>query len=117
MTRNMILRLEKCNQNFKSLTDLNDHKNEHRVNSDTFKCDQCDKEFNGEWKLCAHLKNHKKYTCEQCSKTFSYLNAKVKHIQISHENQKIYCHFYNNDKTCPFDEDCVFLHEDADKCK
>ena len=78
--RNKILRCEKCDQNFESLTDLKDHKDEHRVNSDTFKCDQCDKEFDEEWKLCAHLKNHKKYSCDQCSKTFSYINAKNKHI-------------------------------------
>ena len=44
--RNKILRCEKCDQNFESLTDLKDHKDEHRVNSDTFICDPCDKEFN-----------------------------------------------------------------------
>ena len=47
----------------------------------------------------------------------SYININVKHIQISHKNQKIYCHFYNNNETCPFDEECVFLHEDADMCR
>ena len=51
--RNKILRCEKCDNFVESLTDLKDHK-EHRVNSDTFMCDQCDKEFNEEWKLCAH---------------------------------------------------------------
>ena len=87
---------------------MKDHK-EHRVNSDTFMCDQCDKEFDEEWKLCIHLKKHKKYSCDQCSKTFSYINAKNKHIQITHGNLKIYCHFYNNNTTCPFD--------DADFCR
>ena len=63
------------------------------------------------------MKKHKEYKCEQCSKTFPYLNIKNKHIQISHENLKLYCHFYNNKKICPFDEECVFLHEDADICR
>ena len=86
--RNKILR---CEQFFESLTDLKDHK-EHRVNSDTFMCDQCDKEFDKEWKLCIHLKKHKKYSCDQCSETFSYINAKNKHIQITHGNLfSIFC--------------------------
>ena len=115
--RNISLRCQKCDKSFESLTDLKDHKNEHRVNGDIFKCDQCDTEFNEECKLFAHVKSHKEYACEQCSKTFPYLNTKNKHIRIRHENIKLYCHFYNNKKTCPFDEECVFLHEDAEICR
>ena len=63
------------------------------------------------------MKNHVKFQCDQCSKTFKYLDVKNKHNQISHGNLKLYCHFYNNMKTCPFEEECVFLHEDADLCR
>ena len=38
-------------------------------------------------------------------------------MKISHESLKIYCHYFNNSKTCPFDDECVFLHEDAEICK
>ena len=40
-----------------------------------------------------------------------------KHVLIAHENVKLYCHFYNNEKTFPFDKECVFLHEDSKFCK
>ena len=36
---------------------------------------------------------------------------------ITHENAKFYCHFYNNKKTCPYDDECVFLHKDSHTCK
>ena len=33
------------------------------------------------------------------------------------ENKKLYCHFYNNKKTCPYNDECVFLHEHSRLCK
>ena len=59
----------------------------------------------------------KKYKCEACDKTFKYLEIKKKHVLIQHENTKLYCHFYNNQKTCPYEDECIFLHEDAKFCK
>ena len=115
--QNQCLRCEKCNRTFEKLTDMKKHKNEHKAKNDTFDCDQCEKKFNEEWKLCAHVKTHVNYKCDQCSKTFRYLDVMDKHTQISHGNLKLYCHFYNNMKTCPFDEECVFLHEDAELCR
>ena len=38
-------------------------------------------------------------------------------MQISHENGKFYCHFFNNRKTCPYADKCVFLHEDSKMCR
>ena len=40
-----------------------------------------------------------------------------KHIQISHGNMKIYCHFFNNEKKCPYENECIFLHDDAGFCR
>ena len=34
----------------------------------------------------------------------------------AHES-KIYCHYYNNNKECPFDDQCIFIHDDAEDCK
>ena len=29
----------------------------------------------------------------------------------------IYCHYFNNDKECPFGDLCIYEHEDSVKCK
>ena len=72
-----------------------------------FKCGTCEKEFCEEWKLKAHVKTHNNFKCEQCEKTFANLDVKKKHVLITHENVKLYCHFYNNEKTCPFADKCI----------
>jgi hypothetical protein len=56
-----------------------------------YPCSECEKEFDEEWKMCAHKKNH--------------------------EKMKIYCHFFNYKKICPYDKECIFLHEDSDVCR
>lgn len=81
------------------------------------KCDHCGKVFNEQWKMTAHLKTCKQNQCEMCDKTFKYEELKKKHMLITHENFRIYCHFYNNEKTCPYDKECVFLHEESQICK
>ena len=65
----------------------------------------------------AHIKEHSKKQCERCTKTFKYEEIKKKHMQITHENAKIFCNFFNNEKICPYDEECVFLHLDSSLCK
>ena len=30
---------------------------------------------------------------------------------------KLYCHFHNNNKVCPYDKECVYLHEESGLCK
>ena len=67
--------------------------------------------------MSAHIKKHDKHKCELCDRTFKYLDIKKKHILVSHEGVKLYCHFFNNEKTCPYDESCIFLHEDAKLCR
>ena len=64
-----------------------------------------------------HLKTHKKFQCDQCGKSFKYLELLTKHTKIDHENCKLYCHYFNNKKVCPFIEECLFLHEEAEICK
>ena len=27
---------------------------------------------------------------------------------------KIFCHYYNNDKECPYDDQCIYAHEEND---
>ena len=63
------------------------------------------------------MKTHNNYNCGQCEKSFKNVELLNKHSKITHENLKIYCHYYNNSKTCPFKEECLFLHVEAPICK
>ena len=65
----------------------------------------------------AHKKNHSTFKCNICEKTFKCQEVMEKHAKIAHEKMKIYCHFFNNKKICPYDNECIFLHEDSDVCR
>ena len=110
-------RCKNSDKSFETTTNMKKHENDKDSKTRVFKCDHCDSEFKEKWKMNAHLKQHEKHKCEQCGKTFKYQDIKKKHVLVSHENVKLYCHFYNNEKTCPFDESCIFLHEDAKICR
>ena len=107
----------KCEKNSVNVKDVS--KPQYYRNSviQTVKCDHCGKVFDEQWKMTAHLRNCKQNKCEVCDKTFKYEELKKKHMLITHENFRIYCHFYNNEKTCPYDKECVFLHEESQICK
>ena len=53
-----------------------------------------------------------------CNK-FNYEETKSRHIKAAHEHIKLYCHFFNNKNNgeCPFNEQCIFLHEESEQCK
>ena len=41
-----------------------------------------------------------------------------KHVKIHTQKFVQYCHYYNNDKFCPYEElDCKFLHQVDNDCK
>ena len=104
-----------CEDSFSLTIDLKTHiKTKH---AGSLKCDKCEKVFDAEWKLSAHLKNHKEYPCDKCEKVFNYEEARSRHKTAVHEHVKIYCHFFNNKKVCPFEKQCIFLHEDSQDCK
>ena len=108
---------QKCSKNFQSSEDFKKHMIEHRQKGDTFSCDLCGSEFTEEWKMLAHKKNHTKFNCEKCDKKFKYQVIKEKHMSISHGNKILYCHYFNNRKKCPFEENCIFIHDDSDMCR
>ena len=66
----------------------------------------------------AHSKKCKYYPCDQCNKKFKYESTKLKHTQVAHNNETwIFCHFFNNNKKCPYADQCFYAHEEADICK
>ena len=53
----------------------------------SFKCNQCEKEFFLQWRLNQHIRGHGKI-------------------------HKRFCHYYNNSKSCPYENvGCKFVHE------
>ena len=111
------VKCNKCKVNLENVTNVKKHKNVQKAKTMIFKCEKCEKEFYEEWKLRAHVKIHNKIKCEQCEKTFANSDIKEKHVRIAHENVKLYCHFYNNEKSCPFADKCIFLHQHSKFCK
>ena len=73
--------------------------------------------FDEKWKFKAHKKTCKQYSCDQCDKIYKTENTHEKHTKIAHEQIKIYCHYFNNEKPCPYNEECIFIHEKTDVCK
>ena len=105
---------EVCGENFSNARDIGNHMKKHRPVG-SIKCNKCERMFDEEWKMVAHLKTH--ILCNICGKSFKYQDILEKHIKIAHEDTKLYCHFYNNDKNCPLNLNCVFLHEDSSQCR
>ena len=106
-----------CDENFNSSANLKKHRGIHETTVWSFQCDECERVFNEEWKLTAHSKQHVKYACDLCDQTFKTEEVKKIHNKIVHENLKLYCHYYNNGKNCPYDQECGFLHTVAVVCK
>ena len=62
--------------------------------------------------------NPEKFQCDKCSKDFVLKWRLQKHAKIHTQESVEYCHYYNNDKPCPYEElGCKFLHEVANDCK
>ena len=114
------IKCDQCDEGFQSYKDLNKHTKSHGDQPLKFECEVCACEFVEKWKFNAHHKRHveeKKHSCDVCSKTFKTEDIKKKHVQVTHNNVQLYCHFFNNRIACPYDDECVFMHEDAPLCK
>ena len=89
-------------------------------NPKEFKCYECEEVFNQSWKYERHIKLHtssEQFNCSECDQTFYVKWRMKKHIQ-SHDKARNYCHYFNNNKYCPFEEiGCKFRHEDSSRCK
>ena len=77
-------------------------------------CSSCGKTFGRFSDLESHIKtfheNHPEFKCEVCEKTFVLKWRLRKHMKI-HNGHVQPCHYYNNNKTCPFEElGCKFNH-------
>ena len=65
---------------------------EHHGNERPFKCSICEKGFYMKWRMEKHTSDHR--------------------VDIK------FCHYFNNDKPCPYDKvGCKFKHETAPECR
>ena len=107
-----------CKETFNSRNELNAHRKSKHTKQ--IKCQFCEETFDENYKLENHLIKHetKGYKCDECEKTF-HLEWRFHKHQLSHNSTTIRkCHYFNNDKICPFEEiGCMFMHETSSKCK
>ena len=107
----------KCNKCERSEETIHAHKETHGMSNEKLQCDVCGKVVDEEWKMSAHRKIHADFECSVCEKTFKCQEIKRKHMKIAHEDSKLFCHFFNNNKTCTYSKDCILLHQDSPICK
>ena len=111
---------DKCDKSFSLKKNLKIHNLEYH--KQTIKCKLCPETFELNCDLEVHVKrNHvseEKFDCDICGKSFALEWRMKKHKQI-HTNQTLKrCHYFNNDKSCPFEEiGCMFEHSFAGICR
>ena len=107
-----------CDEELENVSALKEHKEEHNSCQGEHQCEECEKRFKKEEQLEAHKKTvHKKYECDECEKIFDFEGNLEKHRQAAHEDVELFCHYFNNDKDCPYEEECIFVHEESEICK
>ena len=86
--------LKKCKECGECVNTVKELRNHMRLqhSAGQIACNKCEKVFDQEWKLNAHLKKHREHSCPFCEKTFNFEDILKKHITIAHEGTKLYCH-------------------------
>ena len=111
---------KQCKNSYSSKPQLYHHIKDHHPK--VYKCKECEIEFKMTIELEKHILHEhsekKKHVCDVCKMEFIFKWRMQKHVKDHEKTVRKTCHFYNNDKTCPFYEiGCKFKHEKAVKCK
>ena len=116
---NAKFKCRKCNEYFENVEKFQDHKENSETcdaNPYPFQCEKCELAYTSEKQLSSHQEKHGRFPCEKCEKIFSFEVLLEKHMTAVHGKMHIYCHYYNNNKQCPFSEECIFAHKIAKEC-
>ena len=85
------------------------------------KCEHCEETFQLNWRLESHMKIHKQaktFECDKCEKVFVLKWRLEKHQKIHDQTKTKHCHYFNNEKVCPYDDiGCMFRHETSSWCR
>ena len=108
-----------CEHKFENETHSRTHSTPK--NARQFECNECESSFSNSHTLEQHMiivhKKEKEYRCDTCGADFLLMWRLRKHITL-HQKESRKCHFYNNDKECPYSLiGCKFLHEESKICK
>ena len=87
-----------------------------------YKCNTCDEKLIDRYGLeCHRILKHqqeKTHSCNQCDLKFVTKWRLNKHRIMHDDPSKRKCHYFNNDKVCPFVNDgCKFLHIESTECE
>ena len=109
---------KECTFTFSGKSDLKNHI--LAVHPKSFACRMCDNTFETSVGLELHLNSHdlpKQFKCDVCEKAF-HMKWRLEKHKKQHEVEVVkYCHFYNNNKFCSYEElGCMFRHNQAPIC-
>ena len=118
-TSEIVKKCKVCDQLFSSRRILKKHLIENHPSR--IECKECETSFDKNSDLEVHIKmyheSNAKYPCDLCGKTFVMKWRFKKHTEAHSNKSQKYCHYFNNDKSCPFDEiGCKFRHQHSDEC-
>lgn len=85
-------------------------------------CKICGINFKRNIDLENHIRlSHEEYPvlqCDECDKSFLLMWRLKKHTRLHTEKNVLHCHYFNNNKNCPFEEHgCKFLHAVSKNCQ
>ena len=90
------------------------------VHPKQYDCNNCGKIFDSRLEFELHQKVHtaiKPFNCELCDHTFYTKWRLDKHVRQHGMTSFRYCHFFNNNKFCKYEElGCMFRHNEAPVC-
>lgn len=118
----MCFKCKKCQKESNSEYNLKTHDASAHARTKA-KCKTCTKVFTKNSDLEVHIEiEHKqavKLNCNICDMTFA-LEWRMRKHTIMHSGDRRnsrYCHFFNNEKICPFAKiRFMFMHENAPRC-
>ena len=109
----------KCGKAFATKKKFKKHMQE--MHPSKIECKICDKVFTKNCDLEVHIRNEHQtlndFMCDMCDKRFVLKWRFLKHQEIHKDQNRRKCHYFNNDKYCPFEEiGCMFAHEASEIC-
>ena len=66
VVKEALTKCNECGENFSNVRDLKNHVKKH-IQVEPIKCEKCERMFDKEWKMKAHLRTHKLHSCGSCN--------------------------------------------------